>query len=364
MEPSVYIPAYLEREYLRTHDGLTPAARKLVHEEIAAHPEKYVGGDHARSLLAYADIRRRLLASLERMEDLPDDEFEQKRAQLFDEARLKLYRLGEADRLCVDAKLVDIMLADVPLDNCINDLLQLERQVRDYLLGSVEGFDPDAPAFWSEAALYRAGEDAASRTASEPEVIGWLHTLEAISQLCLASARYSAAAQYARQVLRAQGYPTMAAGTLALALARLERQDEFFALAGTAAEGDAGEGASSGDADGTAEAVGWGPLVDSPWFLLGRTLLLYKEGREKPATRALREFASRCEGGAFFLLNPTYMTPYLPVRPPVKEAWKRSHQAVWEADGILADSPDFATWAASVAGIDDASEAFARRYGF
>ena len=52
------------------------------------------------------------------------------------------------------------------------------------------------------------------------------------------------------------------------------------------------------------------------------------------------------------------------MRPPAREAWELTHQAVWEADGILADTPDFADWAASVEGVADASERFAARYGF
>ncbi len=61
--------------------------------------------------------------------------------------------------------------------------------------------------------------------------------------------------------------------------------------------------------------------------------------------RALREFANRCEGGAFFLLNPMYQTPYLPCRPEPRDPWDLSHQAVWEADGIISDTPYFAPWA-------------------
>ena len=132
--------------------------------------------------------------------------------------------------------------------------------------------------------------------------------------------------------------------TCLLALARLEDEDGFFACAREGAACGAGE--------------------DSPWFLLGRTILLYKLGRRKNARRALRDFAARCDGGAFYLLNPTYLTPYLPVRPPVREACELAHQAVWEADGIIVDTPDFTAWAASVDGVEDASEDFARRYGY
>lgn len=350
MEPRSYIPAYLEAAYTASHPNLTPAALELVHEQVARRPQDFAASEHARALLSYAAVRDQLLTDLDHIEDLPDDEFEQKRAQLFSSARLKLFKIGEADQLCVDAQLVDVMLADVPIDACINDLLRIEGRVRDHLTDGIEGFDAKAPHFWNEDALDRAGEDAAARTVREPEVIGWLHALEAISQLCLASARYTAAAQYAREVMRARGYTSMAAGTLLLALARLEREDEFFAIAQ--------------DAQASSQAGPWGAIQDSPWFLLGRTILLYKGGRRKPAVRALRDFAARCEGGAFFLLNPTYQTPYLPVRPPVAQAWERSHQAVWEADGIISDTPDFASWAAGIEGVEGVSESFADSHGF
>ena len=64
------------------------------------------------------------------------------------------------------------------------------------------------------------------------------------------------------------------------------------------------------------------------------------------------------------MLNPTYLTPYRPTRPAPRDPWDLAHQAVWEADGIITDTPDFAPWAASVEGIRDISNEFSRRYGF
>jgi len=191
------------------------------------------------------------------------------------------------------------------------------------------------------------GVTAADLTVSEPALIGWLHTLEAISQLCMASARYRAAANYARRVLKAEGYPTRAAGTVLLALARLEDEDGFFALAHQ-----------------LEEEIGADALENSPWYLLARTILLFKTNKMRPATRALREFANRCEGGAFFLLNSMYQTPYLPCRPEPRDPWDLSHQAVWEADGIISDTPDFAPWANACEDVSQLAQEFARRYGF
>ena len=237
-------------------------------------------------------------------------------------------------------------MADTPVDACLGDLLKLEATTADYLQQSVPGFDMEAPHYWANKVL-TDGVTATELTVSEPALIGWLHTLEAISQLCMASARYRAAANYARRVLKAEGYPTRAAGTVLLALARLEDQDGFFALAHQ-----------------LEEQVGADALENSPWYLLARTILLFKTNKMRPAARALREFANRCEGGAFFLLNPMYQTPYLPCRPEPRDPWDLSHQAVWEADGIISDTPDFAPWANACEDVSQLAQEFARRYGF
>ena len=352
MEPRAYISAYLERAYFERHADLTPAARELARAQIQQHPEKYAATEHAQALVVYLQTHERLMRELAHMEELPDEEFEQRRSQLFGEMRLAMAKIGESDRLCIDAQLVSILLADVGIDDCLSDLLTLETRTREYLERSVEGFDADAPRFWSAQALSRVGDTAASLTLTEPVLIGWLHTLEAISQLCLASARYRAGISYAQRVLKADGYPSRAEGTVFLCLARLEDEDGFFSFARTLEQ----------HAANPAEAARL--VEDSPWYLLGRALLLYKLGRRKPARRAVRDFAARCDGGAFFLLNPTYLTPYLPVRPPVREPWELTHQAVWEADGIIADVPDFAPWAEAIEGMRAASEAFADRNGF
>lgn len=350
MEPRAYISAYLERRYVDAHPGLTPAARELVHDDVLARPEKYATWPHAQALLSYLTAHEHLMAALERMDDLSDEEFERRRAQLFGETRLALERIAEGDRLCIDARLVAIMLADVPVDSALADLLKLEDEVRSYLTGGVAGFDLEAPGYWAADPRGADGPDAAARTAAEPELIGWLHTLEALASLCLASARYRAALSYARMVRAAAGYPNHAEGTILLALARLEDEEGFFSFVHELE-------ASGPTADGL-------ELEDSPWYLLGRTILLYKLGKRKAAGRAIRDFCARCDGGAFFLLNPTYLDPYLPVRPAPRNTWDLTHQAVWEADGIIADTPDFAAWAEGVDGVFESSEAFASRNGF
>lgn len=346
MEPRAYFPAYLERAYLKSHTDLTPAAIELVRSDIAEHPDKYAADEHAQALVAYGRLHERLMRELNRMEDLGDDEFEKARGKLFDEVRLSLFKICETDPRCFDAQLLTVLLADTPLDSCLSDLMKLEPRIREHLDAAIPGFDANAPHFWNEGVLADDGDDAAARTIATPELVAWLHTLEAISQLSLASARYRAAARYAQQAMRAVGYRTRAIGTVLLSLARLEDEDAFFELAHKEPE--------------TVD----GPLENSPWYLLGRTLLLYKAGKKKPAKRALVDFVSRCEGAAYFLLNPTYMTPYLPVRPEPRESWDLSRMALWEADAIIADTPEFAPWAESIDGVAATADEFARRYGF
>lgn len=355
MDPSQYVPAYLEHCYLQEHADLTDAARALVHDQISLDAKRYATTPHAQALVSYMRVHAALMSGLFRMEELPDDEFERERIKLFSQTREQLHAIVQRDERCIDAQLVSIQLADVPLDACLSDVLQLEQRTRTYLLETRPGFDPEVNGLWRvDAADEQDGAgsqdvaseldtlDSATCTMCDPDVIGWLHTVEALAQGCIFTARYRAAAQYARMVMRAEGYPNLAVGTLLLALARLEDEDAFFEAAREAGE----------------------DTEDLPWFLLGRTLLLYKLGQKRSARRALRDFANRCDGGAFFLLNPTFHNPYLPVRPAVGEAWELTHQAVWEADGIISDTPDFATWAEGVESIREISEDFALRHGF
>ena len=275
-----------------------------------------------------------------------DEEFEQTRNHLFDDTRDELLKIVRVDALAVDAQLLAIILADTPVDACLGDLMKLEATTADYLQQSVPGFDMEAPHYWANKVL-ADGVTAADLTVSEPALIGWLHTLEAISQLCMASARYRAAANYARRVLKAEGYPTRAAGTVLLALARLEDEDGFFALAHQ-----------------LEEQMGADTLENSPWYLLARTILLFKTNKMRPATRALREFANRCEGGAFFFAEPH-------VSDAVSSLPTRAARPLGPlAPGGLGSRrhylghPRLCPWANACEDVSQLAQEFARRYGF
>lgn len=328
MNPSAYVPAYLKKLYVSSHPNLTPAAEQLVDEQIAADPTRFVTTSFAQALLTYAQIHANLMDGLRRLDDVDDTEFEQSSQELFEQTRAQVHAIWTAEEGCVDAHLLEIQLSNAPLEDCLHNMMQLEQRVRTRLLASRPNFNPDRIDPF--------------RVDADPELIGWLHINEALSQGCIFTARYRAAARYAHSVMRAQDYPNFAIGTLLLALARLEDEQGFF------------EAAHHGGDE----------IENSPWFLFGRTLLLYKLGQHRSARRALRDFSARCEGGAYFLLNPTYHNPYLPVRPEPHNPWELTHQAMWEADGIISDTPGFTDWAASVEGIPEAAEEFARRFGF
>ena len=180
MDPSVYIPAYLECAYVASHPELTDAARELVHNDVSVNPHKYAQTEHAQALLSYAGVHRHLLDELHRIEDMgSDEEFEQARNRLFDDMRDELLKIVRVDALAVDAQLLAIILADTPVDACLGDLMKLEASTADYLQQSMPGFDMEAPHYWANNVL-TDGVTAAELTVSEPALIGWLHTLATV----------------------------------------------------------------------------------------------------------------------------------------------------------------------------------------
>ncbi|AEB07516.1 hypothetical protein Corgl_1415 [Coriobacterium glomerans PW2] len=368
-----YTICYLLNEYGKDHSDLTAAARELLRRDIAKRPEKYATTPRARALVQYRRTRSALMRGLDAIGDLQDDDFAKSRFALFAGIRASLLDIAKMDEFFAEPKLLAILLDHAQPDGIVSDLLKLEAEVRDQLSESVAGFDIAAPHFWISPSCARENSsDAADLTAASLEVIGWLHILEALSQQCMQTARYRRAADYARLVMRAEGYPNHAEGTVMLALARLEDEPGFFELAHRLCALSEEHRAEAPGSSRTATADSPAAMRDSapdhpensPWYLLARTILLYKLGKTKAARRALRDFNERCDGGAFFLLNPTYLDPYLPVRPEPRDSWDLPHQAVWEADAIISDTPDFVPWAESVEGTLAISDAFASRNGF
>ena len=101
------------------------------------------------------------------------------------------------------------------------------------------------------------------------------------------------------------------------------------------------------------------------WFHLSRAILMYKLGRVPAARRALRGFDQLCTGGAYMLLQPTYVDTYLPDRPAFEPgSFQESMLCVHEADPIISDIPDFAAWACNQPGFLASAQDFCARNGF
>ena len=103
----------------------------------------------------------------------------------------------------------------------------------------------------------------------------------------------------------------------------------------------------------------------SAWSLLARAILNFKLGRMGAARRSLAGFSSLVEGGAYALLRPILVDTYMPDRPSVAPCcYEEAMFAVHEADPIIVDVPDFASWAESQPAVRAAAQDYADKYGY
>ena len=165
-----------------------------------------------------------------------------------------------------------------------------------------------------------------------------LRLLSAIARARLETARYKAAIATCEKLVELDSLDHLGARyTWAVALARLEDEKGLDAL--DAKFGRAG----------------------NAWIHLARTLLMFKLDRMPAARRALRGYASLCEGGAYALLRPTFIDGYLPDRPVFTAgSFEEAALAVHECDAVVMDTPDFIAWATAQDGFAAQAEKFAR----
>ena len=165
-----------------------------------------------------------------------------------------------------------------------------------------------------------------------------LRLLSAIARARLETARYKAAIATCEKLVELDSLDHLGARyTWAVALARLEDERGLDAL--DAKFGRAG----------------------NAWIHLARALLMFKLDRMPAARRALRGYASLCEGGAYALLRPTFIDGYLPDRPVFTAgSFEEAALAVHECDAVVMDTPDFIAWATAQDGFAAQAEKFAR----
>ena len=292
---------------------------ELAFEELRAAVEK----DPQGFLTHPADVAFQRLgkaltanAAAQADEEFIDDDEAYERAR-----KRRLAKLGDAceealatDPGCLDARTILALLGDGEPDDALMRLEGIER-------GEAEAeSDPGADA-WGDVFL-------------RPRI----RLLAAIARTQLETARYRAAQKTCERVLSLN--PNDACGarlTLFIALARLEEERAFDEL-------DARFGRQG-----------------NAWSHLSRALLLFKLDRMPAARRALRGYSSLCRGGAYALLRPTFVEPYLPDRPSVDPgSYEEAVLAVHECDPAIMDTPDFLGWAGSQEGFSEKAQAFAR----
>ena len=302
--------------------GLSSAAYAELLLAVREKPEAYIEDPSDRAFSMLVQAVDRVMHSREG-DDLRDDEqFMQERTQRMARlARECEKALAEAPN-SVHARLLAVLAADMEPDDQLDALLALEDTVS-YERGQLMA--PESGDAWHDIFLH-----------------GRMRLLSCIARTCLDSARYRMANEYGQRLIAVSPCDALGARhTCALSLARLEDEQGFDAL------------------DAHFDRKG-----DS-WLQLSRTILFYKLGRMPAARRALRGFATLCEGGPYALLRPVMVDTYLPDRPAADPySFAEVTLAVHEADPVICDVPDFCTWAEAQDNFGRQAQAFAERNGF
>ena len=301
---------------------LSPAAYTELVMAVRKQPESYIDDPSDQAFLQMTKAIDRVMRSRQDDEWREDDAFMEERSRRM--ARL-VRDSSEAIRTApesVHARLLAVLAADQEPDAQLDALLELERAVEGER-GPLE--PPESGEAWHDVFLH-----------------GRMRLLAALSRTCLDSARYRMALKYAQDLMAVSPEdPLGARHTAALCLARLEDEPGFEAL------------------DARFDRRG-----DS-WQQLSRVLLFYKLGRMPAARRALRGFASLCEGGPYALLRPVMVDTYLFDRPTAEPySFAEATLAVHEADPVVCDVPDFCGWAEAQDGFGEQARAYAEHNGF
>ncbi len=224
---------------------------------------------------------------------------------------------------CLDARTIQVLLENENPDAALVALEVLaHEQGLEFATAGVGDGEPSCPG------------DAWDDVFARPK----LRLLAAIARARLDTARYKAAIATCEKLVELDSLDHLGARySWAIALARLEDEKGLDAL--DARFGRAG----------------------NAWIHLARTLLMFKLDRMPAARRALRGYASLCEGGAYALLRPTFIDGYLPDRPAFTAgSFEEAALAVHECDPVVMDTPDFIGWATAQDGFAQQAEKFAR----
>lgn len=292
-------------------------------------PESLVSDDEDRAFLALDRAVRRARQEIDDELDALYYESASEQAPRRAPGRMAkthalLARCIELDPHCYDARTLDILVGSETADQALAGLDELEGQARSWCCEQAQRYDGAVADPW-DAVFMRP----------------WLRLKARAVDLLIQASCYREARRRCEEMLSFA--PTDGQGvrhTLALVLARLEDEEALNRL----------------DCEYGREG--------SCWMHLARTVLLYKLGRMEAARRALVGLAELCPGAAYYLAYPTYVPPYLPDRPLFTPGTEQeSLFATYEADFLVVDTPEFASWALSVGRYAEIATAFGRTHG-
>lgn len=301
---------------------LSPAAYAELLLAVRKHPETYVEDPEDQAFMQLEQAVARVMHSRESDDLRDDDAFMEERTNRMARLVRDCTHALEIAPNSTHARLLGILAADLEPDHQLDALIELEHEL-DQRLGAAEA--PESGDAWHDVFAH-----------------GRLRVYACLARTCLDTARYRMANEYGQKLMQlSPSDPLGARHTSALCLARLEDERGFEEL-----------------------DTRFGHRGDS-WQQLARVILFYKLGRMPAARRALKGYASLCDGGHYALLRPVMVDTYLPDRPAAEPySFQEVTLAVHEADPVICDVPDFCAWAYEQDGFGNQAQAYAERHGY
>lgn len=343
--------------------GLSDAAFEELLLAVRANVDAFVDEAPEQALAVLTRAMGRYEESRRDDDLLDDDEYMAARARRFDAVKAAAKKALELDPGNVDARLILALATTAQPDDLLDLLCAIEhdeaRRLAERAANTGKTEEPNGMGGGAESGAGNGEKpsgaaDSPSGAAAPPankpfSALSWenlddrplLRVRAAIARACADGSRWKMARDAAESVLAqtaAAGDPLGARHTAALAYARLEDEDGLNALEARFDQG-------------------------SAWGNLARCLLLYKLDRLPAARRALRGYAQLNEGAAYALMRPIFVEVYLPDRPDhPKGSFEEALCAVHEAEVVIADTPDFVTWAQSQEWLEADARAYADKH--
>ena len=305
--------------------GLSPAAFEELKEAVRSDVASFIDTPQEAAFAEVMAMCDAFARNLREADALDDEAYGIARAKMLDTLRKSARQALSTDQGCVDAHHI-------------------------FIISAPQGIGSPDRAYDQLLDTYRDSNKQIEALSSFPGGLNWenvfmhphLRLLAALARHCVACTRYRLALEWGDKALAlAPNDEVGVRHSMALAYARLE--DE----AGLNALDDRFQHESTA------------------WSLLARTILLYRLERYPAAKRALRGYVQLVNGGAFALLRPVLLPPYVPDRPTCEPlSFDAALQAIYEAESILADTPGFVWWAQNQPNTIPAAKHFADANGY